>query len=134
MPDPVLIAIAAALTGKAAGAIAARGASALRSMAELVRQHFDSESEVLDALEPADADAEQERRTATLGAALERASVEDPQFAESLRTMWEHARTELHADHGGVVNEVSGSVGGHVVQARDVTGGVSFGDVPRREN
>ncbi len=137
MPDPVLVAIAGALAGKAAGAAVSGGRSALRALIELVRRKFATEKDVLDAIESRErpetaAGTGSEPAAEVLGAALERAAADDPEFADQLRRLWDQAKTELHADHGGVVNEVSGTVSGHVVQARDVTGGISFGDVPRR--
>ena len=137
MPDPILVAIAAALAGKAAGAVAGGGGSALRSLVDLVRRRFAGDAEVLDAIESdapgaSDASDTTDERADVLVTALDRAATDDPEFAERLRTLWDQARTELHADRGGVVNEVSGTVSGHVVQARDVTGGISFGDAPRR--
>jgi len=134
MPDPVLVAIAAALAGKAAVTVASSGASALRSMFDLVKRKFAAEPGAANALEAARAEPEDSERIDALTRALEEATRRDPQFAEQLRALWGEARSEQRADRGGVINEVSGTVGGHVVQARDITGGVSFGEPPRRDN
>ena len=133
MPDPVLVAIAAALAGKAAGSAASGGASALRSLLELVRKKFASRPEAEQALQAAQSVQERAENVDRLGAALAQAVEEDPRFGERLFSLWDRASTELSADRGGVINEVSGTVSGHVVQARDVTGGISFGEVPRRD-
>jgi hypothetical protein len=132
MPDPFLVAIAAALAGKTAGAAASRGASAFRSLMSLVRRKFETDGGGAEVLDAARAEPDDEK-VAALGAALEAAARDDPGFAEQLRSLWGQVQNELRADRGGVVNEVSGTVGGHAVQARDITGGVSFGEVPRAD-
>jgi hypothetical protein len=132
MPDPFLVAIAAALAGKTAGAAASRGASAFRSLVSLVRRKFGTGSAAAASLDAAQAEPDDEK-VAALGEALETAARDDPEFAERLKSLWGQVQNELRADRGGVVNEVSGTVGGHAVQARDITGGVSFGEVPRRD-
>jgi multidrug resistance efflux pump len=138
MPDPILVAIAAALAGKAAVAAASGGASALRSMLDLVKRKFSTDPEAAKALDDAQAQPEDDGKIDALGAALDRAARDDPEFAQQLRSLWgqaqgDQAQVELIAHHDGVVNQVSGTVGGHVVQARDITGGVSLGKAARRD-
>src|SRR6266705_4710883 len=57
----------------------------------------------------------------------------DAEFGAWVRDLWPRARVELAARDGGVVNASSGTVGGHLVQARDlhVQGGLNLGDVHR---
>jgi hypothetical protein len=138
MPDPILVAIAAALAGKAAVAVASGGASALRSMLDVVKRKFSADPEAARALDDARAQPDDDEKIDALGTALDKAARADPGFAQQLHSLWGQAQwgqaqTELIADHGGVVNTVSGSVGGHVVQARDITGGVSLGETARRD-
>lgn len=57
---------------------------------------------------------------------LARAESSDPQFAADLRAVWGYVSTRQRADNGGVVNGITGTVGGNVLQARDIGGGVSF--------
>jgi hypothetical protein len=47
-----------------------------------------------------------------------------------LRDLWPRVVAELSAESGGVVNSVNGSVGGNLLQARDlrVEGGLHFGE------
>jgi hypothetical protein len=132
MADPVLIAVATALAGKAAGAIASGGAAALRSLLDLVKAKFAGRPDAEQALQAAHDEPQRTENVDRLAAALEEVAAADPEFGEQLRSLWDRASAELHADHGGVINEVSGTVGGNVVQARDVAGSISFGNTPRQ--
>jgi hypothetical protein len=60
---------------------------------------------------------------AALGEELARAEAEDPAFSAELRERWRTASVE---QHGGVNNQVSGTVSGKVLQARDISGDISF--------
>jgi hypothetical protein len=115
MPEPVLISIAAALAGKAA-----------TSVYELVKKKFQTRSEAVAALEAAQGAAPDSPEVHALATELAHAEADDPRFAADLRSMWAAASIQQHADHGGVVNQVSGNVSGKVLQARDIQGGVSF--------
>lgn len=126
MPDPVMIAIASAVAGKTTEALTAGAKNALGKLAELIRRRFAGDNAAREALEGAQVDS--------LAAHLERLAAQDPEFARELRALWDQAGTQLHADHGGVINEVSGDVGGNVVQARDVTGGITFNAPSRRDS
>jgi hypothetical protein len=64
---------------------------------------------------------------------LAQAVAEDPEFDAELRDLWRALSPHLDASHGGVVNSVSGTVEGNLVQARDVHGGISFGTPGRNE-
>ncbi|MGW3994186.1 hypothetical protein [Amycolatopsis sp. NPDC004772] len=79
-------------------------------------------SAVLSAAEGAAEDSPQVRELAETLAAKQAA---DPAFGEQLRAEWERAAGQ-HAESGGVANRISGSVGGNVVQARDIGGDISF--------
>lgn len=119
MPDPVMIAIASAIAGKTTEALTTGARNALDKLVALIRNRFSADHaahEALTAGEPA-----------PIAAHLERLAAQDPTFDQQLRTAWGQTATQLHAEHGGVVNEVSGNVAGNVVQARDITGGISFG-------
>ncbi|RZS37528.1 hypothetical protein EV193_10583 [Herbihabitans rhizosphaerae] len=113
MPDPFLVAVAAALTGKAA----ASGASALGRLFKLVKNKLSGDQALTDETLP------EQERTAQLASALETATTADPAFAESVRTLWREHEAEVH-------NEISGEVHGNVVQARDISGNISFGGSP----
>lgn len=128
MADPLLVSIAVALADR----VAVAGTSALRSLFELVKKKFDRDPEATDALTAAQAEPDSNERVETLSAALSKAAQDDPEFATRMFSLWDRAAGELRADRGGVVNQVSGQVSGQVVQARDITGGVSFGSPPRQ--
>jgi hypothetical protein len=133
MPDDIMMAVATALAGKVATALASGGGTALASLMRLVRKRFSGEPAAQAALESAQEQPEDQSRTETLRDALEQAATADPQFAEQLRGLWREASAELNASHGGVINQVSATVSGHVIQARDIQGGISLGDSPRRD-
>lgn len=133
MPDDIMMAVATALAGKVATALAAGGGTALSSLVRLVKEKFSHSPQARAALDAAQEQPEDQSHTSALRDALAQAAAADPTFAEQLHTLWRQASTELSASHGGVVNQVTGTVSGHVVQARDIQGGVSFGDVPRRD-
>ncbi|MGV9359109.1 MULTISPECIES: hypothetical protein [unclassified Amycolatopsis] len=79
-------------------------------------------SAVLTAAEGAAQDSPQVRE---LAETLEAKQAADPAFGEQLRAEWERAAGQ-QAESGGVANRISGSVGGNVVQARDIGGDISF--------
>jgi hypothetical protein len=112
MPEPVLVAIAAAIAGKSAG-----------TLYDLVKRKFrgkrDAET-VLDAAEGAPVDSAE---VAALSEELAAADRSDPEFSSELRSTWQEM---AQAGGDGVVNQISGTVSGKVVQARDIEGGVSF--------
>lgn len=112
MPEPVLIAIAAALAGKAA-----------TSLYDLVKGKFRGRADADRVLAEAQGAAADSVEVAALADELRSAGDEDPAFAAELRTTW-HSVSQ-RADRGGVANQISG-VADKVVQARDIEGGVSF--------
>jgi hypothetical protein len=78
-------------------------------------------------LAAAQADPSDTERLAALRAELQRVVTGNPQFAAELSAAWLQVRPATHASDGGVANAVTGNVSGHLVQARDIDGGVSFG-------
>ena len=114
MPELVLIEIAAALAAKTA-----------ESVYELVRNKFKARKQALATLEAANGAAKDSPQVIALAEELATAEAYDPQFSEQLRAQW--AAVQGQASDGGVVNTISGRVTGNVVQARDITGDISFG-------
>lgn len=133
MPDPVVSSVAAAVVGKAAEAVVQGGKDACVALVKLVRERLGRDDDARKALEAADYSPEDEAAIAALAQALQRLVSADADFGAQLRRLWPQVAVELSADEGGVVNSASGSVGGHLMQARDVRveGGLHFGDVPR---
>jgi hypothetical protein len=115
MSDPILVSIAAALAGK--------GATGLY---DLVKKKFAGSSQATKALEDAEGSPADSPEVHALSAELARAASADPQFATDLRAIWGHVSAQQHADNDGVVNAITGTVGGNALQARDIKGGVSF--------
>ncbi|RLK61305.1 hypothetical protein [Actinokineospora cianjurensis] len=115
MPEPVLVSIAAALAAKSAGALH-----------ELVRARFARRAQAEAALTAAAGAAPESAEVVALAAELEQAERADPEFAEELRANWAVESAGLRAEHGGVINQITGTVSGKVLQARDIEGGVSF--------
>jgi hypothetical protein len=116
MAEPVLISIAAALAGRA-----------VVGLYQFVKDRFADNEEATAALEAAEqvTDAtEESEEVQQLAEELERAEAADPEFGKRLRAEW--ATVRQHAETGGVTNQVTGTVHGKVLQARDIQGGVSF--------
>ncbi|MCE0537769.1 hypothetical protein LWF15_19945 [Kineosporia rhizophila] len=52
-------------------------------------------------------------------------AAQDPSFAAALHSWWQNT-APLRVSQDSVTNTVDGTVSGHVVQARDISGGISF--------
>jgi hypothetical protein len=133
MPDPVISSVAAVVAGKAAEAAVQGGTSACAALVRLVRERFSRDKQAVTALETARSNPEDNTAVAGLALALERLALADADFGVRIRELWPRAAAELSAGEGGVVNSATGSVGGHLMQTRDVQveGGLHFGDVQR---
>ncbi|WP_329100773.1 hypothetical protein OG792_19185 [Micromonospora sp. NBC_01699] len=128
MYDPVLVAVAAALAGKAAEGLSEGGRAAFAALARLVRRKVQADPPAQAALESAQAEPDDDARIRRLAQVLESAVARDRLFADELGRLWDVLRDQQAvAVDGAVVNQVSGGVSGTVVQARDIRGGISFG-------
>jgi len=109
------------------------GQEACAALVRLVRDRLRRDKKAATALEAAGRHPEDEAALADLARALERLAAADGDFASRLRELWPRAAAELTVSQGDVVNSATGSVGGHLMQARDVhvEGGLQFGDVQR---
>jgi hypothetical protein len=115
VPEPVLISMAAALASRT-----------VIGLYQLVKEKFAGDhlaTAALEAVEGAVGDSPEVRE---LSEKLASAEAADPEFARRLRTEWEHAGGNPHAESGGVINDVSGDVQGNVLQARDIHGDITF--------
>ncbi|MBQ1067151.1 hypothetical protein ACWEOR_19575 [Micromonospora chalcea] len=131
MNDPILTAIAVALSTRAAEGIAGAGREAFASLVRLVRgkarDHRGLEASL--AIEPTPATVDD--RAVALRRALADAVAQDPDFGQELGRRWEtYHQAYLRAD--AVTNTVSGRVGGPVVQARDILGSVNLASPPQQ--
>jgi hypothetical protein len=113
MVDPTLISIATSLATKAA-----------EGLYDLVRSAFRRHPEATAALDAADGAQPGSAPIEALATRLAEVEVEDPEFGTRLRATW--AQVAQRADHGGVTNQITGTVTGKVVQARDIHGDISF--------
>jgi hypothetical protein len=133
MPDEIMLSVAAAVAGKAAEAAFQGARSAWGTLVQLIRGRLASDETAVAMLETAQAHPGDQVAVERLAQALERAAAADGDFAARVRELWPQARVELSPREGGIVNASSGTVGGHLVQARDlhVQGGLNLGDVHR---
>ena len=106
MIDPILTSIATTLATKAAG-----------GLYDLVSKVFRRHPQAQLALAAAQGAEPDSAPVHALAERLAEVTAAEPEFDRELREL---------ADHGGVINKVSGNVTGNVVQARDITGNISF--------
>jgi hypothetical protein len=97
------------------------------SLYELVKTKFANRKQALAALEAAKGTTSGSPQVEALATELHDAEQADVDFAKALRAEWDATQVNQHATDDGVSNQISGTVSGHVVQARDIQGGVSFG-------
>lgn len=132
MDQEMVTAIAVALAAKAAEGLTEGGRAAFEALARLVQRAFQGRASAQAALTDAETDPADETRIEELQRALAQTAAEDPAFETDLRGAWRELAPHLTASDSAVANNVSGTVEGNVVQARDVHGGISFG-MPRRD-
>ena len=132
MTDQVMLAVASAVAGKAAEAATAGGKTALAALVRLIRNHLHNDSAAARALEPPPGASVDQRSVQELARALEQAATVDLDFAARVRALWPQAQAEISAHGSGTVNISTGTVGGHLIQARDldVHGGLYLGGPP----
>ncbi len=128
--DPIMLAIATALAGKAAETAAEGGKSAWGVLVRVVRARLGHDKAAAGALEAASAEPHDLAVVRVLALALERIAVADAAFGARVLELWPSAQAELSAREGGTVNSNTGTVGGHLIQARDlhVEGGLFLGE------
>jgi hypothetical protein len=129
--DPIMLSVASALAGKAAEAAVDGGKNAWCALVRMVRARFSGDAQAVATLELAQARPDDAARVQDLASVLSRIAVADIEFGARVHTLWPSASAELSAQDGGVVNSMTGTVAGHLIQARDlrIEGGLHFGDV-----
>ena len=125
MTEDFLTALAGGLSEQGAALLAVGGKSALTSVYQLVRQRFRPGSDEAEVLEAAVRHPGEQQQIDLLAAALAQAMAEDPAFADRLSALWRETTQQPTADRGAVVNTFDGEAE-KVVQARDVSGGITF--------
>ena len=135
MADPIMMSIATTLASKATDAAVDAGKSAWAALLRLVRARFSTDGAASAALDCAQAAPDDPGRVQELVLALERIVAVDAAFGARLHELWARSRPDLRAGDGGVVNSNTGTVAGHLIQARDLRVGESLmlGDAPRRK-
>lgn len=128
--DPITMSVASALAVKAAEAAAEGGKSAWAALVRVVRARLGHDKAAAGALENACAQPHDLAVVRVLALALERIAAADAEFGERLDELWPSARAELSARESGIVNSNAGTVGGHLIQAKDlhVEGGLYLGE------
>ncbi len=121
--DELTLAVAAAIAGPVATAVVGEGRKALAALVRLVKERFAREPAAQAALEAAECEPQDEERITRLAAALDLIAARDEVFAKRVRTLG-HAVASPSRD--SVVNTVSGRVNGQVLQARDISGTITF--------
>jgi hypothetical protein len=115
VPEPVLVSIAAAAASRT-----------VAGLYKLIKDKFSDDPVATAVLEAAEGTAEDSQEVQDLSATLEHTAGQDSAFSEELRELWHQANVAQRGDSGGVANQVSGTVHGNVVQARDISGGITF--------
>lgn len=128
--DPIMLSIASALAVKGAEAAADGAKSAWGVLVRVVRARLGHDEAAAGALEAACAEPDDLALVRVLALALERIAVADAAFGARVHELWPSAQAELSAQEGGTVNSNTGTVGGHLIQARDlhVKGGLFLGE------
>ncbi|MFI0482341.1 hypothetical protein [Actinomadura sp. 9N215] len=116
MTDPMTVAIATAMAGKAVEVAGEPVRAAVAEISRRVRERFRGRPSDEAALFRADEEPE------VLQGAVRHLLDEDPAFRTEMETLWNNAQTLASASGEGVVNVFNGQAG-KVVQLRDVTDG-----------
>jgi hypothetical protein len=123
--DPMTVAIATAMAGKAVEVAGEPVRAAVAELSRRVRERIRGRPDGEQALERATGDPTPER-VETLAAAIGHLMADDPGFGAEARHLWNRAQTNAAATGDGVVNVLNGQAG-RVVQLRDVHGDVNIG-------
>jgi hypothetical protein len=120
MADPVTMAIATAVAGKAAESLTEQARQCLAALVRRVREKFRDRPAGQAALAAAQDDPGSGALAGELARALDEASAEDPEFGRQIRDLWSQVRA------CDVVNVFHGRAD-KVVQLRDVHGDLHIG-------
>jgi hypothetical protein len=125
MADPVTLAIATAVAGKAAESLTDQARECLASLVRRIREKFHDRPAGQAALAAAQDDPGSGTAVGQLARALDEASAEDPEFGIQIRELWGRVRITAAAGDDGVVNFFHGRAD-KVVQLRDVHGDLNI--------
>lgn len=125
--DQLMAAVAATLVARTVDHLTEGGKAAFRALGRLVRGRLAGRPGGQETLTAAETNPTDQAAQQSLRGLLGRIAAEDPEFAATVRTIGQELGLSAGRTESPVSNHVSGSVGGNVVQARDVRGGISFG-------
>jgi len=140
MTDALTTEIVAAVTSSAVASLAEGCSKAVVHLAGALRERFRRQPAERGVLEVALENPDDPEARQALVRLLDEHARNDPEFARQMRGLWTDAlaTAELGGTAmGSATNTVHGEVGGSVVQARDVYGGITLGrtgDAPRDRN
>lgn len=120
MADPVTMAIATAVAGKAAESLTGQARECLAALVRRIREKFRDRPAGRAAFAAAQDDPGSGVLAGELARALDEASAEDPEFGRQIRDLWSQVRA------GDVVNVFHGRAD-KVVQLHDVHGDLHIG-------
>jgi hypothetical protein len=121
MADPVTLAIATAVAGKAAESLTEQARECLAALARRIREKFRDQPARRAALAAVQDDPGSSELVGELARVLDEAGAEDPEFGRQIRELWGHVRT----GDEGVVNVFHGRAD-KVIQLRDVHGDLNI--------
>jgi hypothetical protein len=122
MADQIVTAIAVALAGKTADTVFSGGKEAFTALARLIRERFSTDDTARKALESAQNAPDDPAALDALTWELDRLASMDPEIARQI------SQLRFLGAQGGVVNMVTGTVKGPVIQTRDNYGGIHIGN------
>lgn len=131
--EDILTAVALALATKTVEGLTEAGKAAFAALARLVRERFQRRASARAALAEAEAAPRDAARVQALRDELAQTAADDPDFDRELLRLWRNASPQSTVGSGGMNNTLYGSVSGNVAQARDVQGGISFGEPGTRD-
>jgi hypothetical protein len=120
MADPITLAIATAVAGKAAESLTDQARQSVAAIVRRFREKFQGHPAELATLDEARDD---HTRIPELAMLLDEASMQDPEFGVQIRALWD--QTGLIATGEGTVNIFHGKAG-KVIQLRDVHGDLNI--------
>jgi hypothetical protein len=126
MADPVTMAIANAVAGKAAESLTGQARECLAALVQRIREKFRDRPAGQAALAAVQHDPGSGALAGQLARVLDEASAEDPEFGRQIRGLWSQVRATAAAGDDGVVNVFHGRAD-KVVQLRDVHGDLHVG-------
>jgi hypothetical protein len=130
--DPITAsALVAVLTKVFDGATSEAGKEIWTALTRSVKKAFGRGSGPVEATEEVERHPGDQARIEALAESLAAEARRDPEFATDLRHWLTNARRDFNTD-GDVTNMIGGSaqIGGPVVQGRDFTGDITFGNRP----